>query len=103
VIEPEHARVIDQHKRILDRAKKATPTPLESDLITGPLKLTRNVMFFLKQQAIKEFNRQTAPSSEEARCIASGIAARELLVFEHARTYAKAIDWAVGEFADLLT
>jgi hypothetical protein len=96
-------RAIERHKRIVAYIRSKTPPPIESDLAIGPLKLTRNGMLYLKQHVIMEFNRRAAPTPREARCIESGIAAQELLVIVHADTYAKAINWAVGEFADLLT
>jgi hypothetical protein len=103
VVDPAHERAIERHKRIVAYIRSKTPPPIESDLAIGPLKLSRNVMLYLEQHVIGEFNRRAAPAPREARCIESGIAAQELLVEVHADTYAKAIQWAVGEFADVLT
>jgi hypothetical protein len=100
-IEPAHAQVIDRHERLLARANESPP-PIKTDRATGPLKLPRDVLSYLRQHVIREFFRRAAPGPEETRCLESGVASMEALVVVHAKTYANAICWAAGEFADLL-
>jgi hypothetical protein len=100
--DPEHDGIIERYKRLIQRAEQTTPPPFEEEMIS-PLRLTRNVLHVLKQQAIKELYRHSNPSPNEERAIKSGIAARETLVLLHAQTFAKAIEWAVGEYADMVT
>jgi len=101
-IEPAHAQVIDRHNRMLARANRSFPPSVKTERATGPLKLTQDVLLFLKQHVIKEFFRRAAPRTEEMRCFESGIASKEASVVMHATTYANAICWAAGKFADLL-
>ncbi len=98
-----NAQAMDRHKTMLERLEKASTQPLGSERSIGPLKLTRGVLLLLKHHVVKEFFRLAAPTAEEKRCIEFKGAVREVLVVENARTYAKAICWAVGEFADSLT
>jgi hypothetical protein len=101
-IEPAHAQVIDRHERLLARANESSPPPIKTERATGPLKLPRDVLSYLRQHVIREFFRRAAPGPEETRCRESGVASMEALVVVHAKTYANAICWAAGEFADLL-
>jgi len=101
-IEPAHTQVIDRHERMLARANESFPPPIKTERATGPLKLPRDIVVYLRQHVIKEFFRRAAPRPEEMRCFESGIASKEALVVMHATTYANAICWAAGEFADLL-
>jgi hypothetical protein len=87
----------------LERMDHTTPSPLEEEMVASPLRLTLNVLLFLRQQVVKELYRHSKPTPREERTIESGVAAKELLIVENARSFAKAIQWAVGEFADLLT
>jgi hypothetical protein len=97
-----NTQVIERHRRIVEHKAKITPLPLDEPSTLGHPKLSQNVVFCLRNHVITEFIDRAELGREEKEHLESGDYTREALVVAHAKTYARAIQWAVGKYADLL-
>lgn len=98
VIDPTHALLMDRQRKY-----GQVPASVENFRPVRELKLSEDALLFLRRHVVQEFFSRAQIGNNERRYIESGRYTKDFWVVEHARTYAKAICWAVGEFADVIT